>query len=290
MDFPKKTNLFGRVFTFFEEEKWLAFTGLLGFLLGIVCAIFIGIYGAIINPEGDLSKALSFNFALGLFLLTTAAILPFSGLTSKKRIFFRRSYILFSLYSYGIETIQHFRGINPRFSKQGHFLDAIFGSLFGLIAIAMILYYVVLAWKFFCSGSMNQHSIFILSIRYGMISTILAFVAGLWMIIIQDRFTGIHGNIIWLHGLGFHGLQAIPLIACFLHINHHSSKKTQRHLIHIAGFSWLMAVLLVGLQTILGYSIFKLTTIMIICYGFLLLWSILFMLAFLIIFQKTKNN
>ncbi|KYG38298.1 hypothetical protein [Bacillus gaemokensis] len=289
MNYKKHPNAFRRIFAFFEEEKWLAVTGFLGFLLGILCVIFIGIYGAIINPEGDLSKALSFNFALGLFLLTTAAILPFSGFTSKKRIFFRWSYILFSLYSYGIETIQHFRGINPRFSKQGHLLDGIFGSLFGLIATAMILYYIVLAWKFFCPGSMNQRPILILSIRYGMISTILAFAAGIWMIVIQDRLTGIHGNIIWLHGLGFHGLQTIPLIACFLHINQQSSKQTQRRLVHIAGFSWLMAVLLVGLQTILGYSVFKLTTIMIICYGFLLLWSILFILAFSSIFSK-KNT
>jgi hypothetical protein len=137
----------------------------------------------------------------------------FSGFSSQKRRFFRWSYILFSLYSYGIETIQHFRGINPRFSKQGHLLDSIFGGIFGFVAVAMIVYYIVLAWQFFRPSSMNQRPLLILSIRYGMISTMMAFAAGLWMIAIQNRFTGIHGNIIWLHGLGFHGLQTVPLIA-----------------------------------------------------------------------------
>jgi hypothetical protein len=40
-----------------------------------------------------------------------------------------------------------------------------------------------------------------------------AFAGGLWMIVIQGRKTGVAGNILPLHAAGFHGLQAVPIVA-----------------------------------------------------------------------------
>jgi hypothetical protein len=73
-----------------------------------------------------------------------------------------------------------------------------------------------------------------------------------------------------------------------LHISHQSSEKIQRRLVHTSGLVWSTAILLIGLQTILGYSIFELTATMMICYGFLLIWSIVFALAFLNVLKKRK--
>ena len=68
---------------FFEGEKWLVLTGLLGFLLAGICAGWVLLYGGPVPPEGNVSHAISFNAALGLFLLSTAAITPFSQMGTR---------------------------------------------------------------------------------------------------------------------------------------------------------------------------------------------------------------
>jgi hypothetical protein len=95
----------------FEGERWLALTGLLGVLLAGLCAVWVMLNGGPVSPYGDVSKAISFNAALGLFLLSTAAIIPLSALGVKSRAFFRWSYILLALYAYSAETVQNFRGV-----------------------------------------------------------------------------------------------------------------------------------------------------------------------------------
>ncbi len=65
-------------------------TGLLGFLLAAVCGVWTLINGGEVAPGGDVSKAFSFNAALGIFLLSTAAILPFSAMGVRSRAVFRR--------------------------------------------------------------------------------------------------------------------------------------------------------------------------------------------------------
>ncbi|SDI02745.1 hypothetical protein [Alteribacillus bidgolensis] len=270
---------------FFKGEKGLVLTGLLGFVLGSICAIYSVFFGAVIPPEGDLTKAISFNFAIGLFLLTTAAIVPFAGLSPGKRRFFTRSYIILALYSYGIETIQHFRGLDPRFSQYGQVSDLVFGGIFALVAISMIVYYAFFGWMFFREGSMKQRPSIMLGIRYGMITTMMSFTAGLWIIAIQSRYTGMGGNIIWLHGLGFHGLQLVPLLGWMLEKG--ISEKRKNRLIHVTGIAWILVVLCIGVQTIMGRSIFDVSIMMLLAYGFVLVCVVTSITA---IFQFFQNR
>jgi hypothetical protein len=65
---------------FFEGEKWMVLTGLLGFLIAEICAIWVMLYGGPVTPDGDVLKVVSFDAALGIFLLSTAAIIPFGEL------------------------------------------------------------------------------------------------------------------------------------------------------------------------------------------------------------------
>ncbi|WP_044894280.1 hypothetical protein [Bacillus alveayuensis] len=51
--------------------------GSLGIILGGICLLITLAGGAIVLPEGDLLKAVSFNLAIGTFIMTTAIILPF---------------------------------------------------------------------------------------------------------------------------------------------------------------------------------------------------------------------
>lgn len=128
--------------TFFEGEKWLVLTGLLGFLLAAICGVWVLLHGGPVSPDGDVMKAFSFNAALGLFLLSTAAIMPFTALGKISREIFRWSYIFLALYSYGAETVQNFRGIDPRFVKGGTPFDDWVGDVFTFVALFLVLFYL----------------------------------------------------------------------------------------------------------------------------------------------------
>ncbi|MDQ0112181.1 hypothetical protein [Paenibacillus harenae] len=241
---------------FFEGEKWLVLTGLLGFLLAGLCALWIMLYGAEVSPEGDMSKAFSFNAALGIFLISTAAISPLSAMKARSRAFFRWSYIILALYSYFAENVQNFRGVNPRFVKDGSAFDIMVGSLFAFVALLLVLYYLFLAIQYFRRKAYNLRPELVLGIRYAMIATMLSFAAGIWISVNQGRFVGLHGNIIWLHGLGFHALQAVPLVA-WLTERTELAASVRRRWIHLTGIAYLLGLAAIGWQTLLGSSIME---------------------------------
>jgi hypothetical protein len=60
----------------------------------------------------------------------------------------------------------------------------------------------------------------------------LAFVAGLWMITLNGRYTGVGGNIIVLHGLSFHALQVLPLLGWRLERSRAEARRMQM-LLHV---------------------------------------------------------
>jgi hypothetical protein len=245
-------------FKFFEGEKWMVLTGLLGVLLAGICGIWAILYGGAVAPDGDVWKAFSFNAALGIFLLTTAAIIPFAAMGDKGRRFFRRSQIILALFSYYAETAQNFRGVNPRFVENGTAFDNIVSALFSLVALLLVLNYVFFMVYFFRKKAYLQRTALIIGIRYAMIGVMLAFAAGIWISINQGRFTGLHGNIIWLHGLGFHALQALPFVA-WLAERKTLNRVTNHIYIHISGIAFIAGLIAIGWQTYLGYSIFTLS-------------------------------
>ncbi|MDF2713735.1 MAG: hypothetical protein K0R28_660 [Paenibacillus sp.] len=244
----------------FEGEKWLVFTGLLGFLLAGICAVWVLLYGGPVSPEGDISKAFSFNAALGIFLLSTAAISPLSAMGAKSRAFFRWSYIMLALYSYGAETVQNFRGVNPRFVKDGTAFDVGVGSGFAFVALLLVLFYVFLAITYFRRKPYRLRPELVLGIRYAMIAIMLSFAAGIWISVNQSRFTGLSGNIIGLHGLGFHALQAVPLVG-WLTERASPSHPGRRRLVHLTGIAYLLGLAAIAWQTILGSPILEWTTL-----------------------------
>lgn len=239
---------------FFEGEKWLVLTGLLGFLLAGVCGVWWLLFGGPVGPDGDVSHAFSFNAALGLFLLSTAAILPFSRSKVKTRAVFRWSYIALALYSYFAETVQNFRGVNPRFVNGGASFDVAVGNIFAFVALLLIVYYLVLAGHYFRPQAYRRHPELSVGIRYAMVAVLLSFSAGIWISMNQGRIVGTDGNIIWLHGLGFHALQVMPIVAWLAARASHTAK-TGSTFIHITGISFILGLIAIGWQTYLGHSI-----------------------------------
>lgn len=240
----------------FEGESGLVLTGLLGFILAAFCGIWTLIYGGEVAPGGDVSKAFSFNAALGIFILSTAAITPFSGLGARSRVVFRRVYIGLALYSYAVETIQNFRGVNPRFVDSDSVLDQVAGNIFTFVALYLVLFYVYLGVQFFRSRVFKIRPLMALGVRYAMIAVVISFAAGIWISANQGRYTGAEGNIIWLHGLGFHALQAVPVVA-LLAERIRLSESARHTLVHLTGVSYLLGLIAIGWQTMNGHAIME---------------------------------
>jgi len=255
----------------FQGERILVIIGLLGFVLAAGIAVYIGLYGTEIPPEGSAESAFSFDAAIGIFILSVAAFLPLSGLSPRKRAGVRWFFIISVVYSYAIETIQHFRGINPRFSNIGGVADQIAGALFGLDAILIVIVTALLAIPYFRKRQPDERPLLVLGIRYAFISLMFAFAAGIWMIVMQGRFTGAAGNLIVLHGLGFHALQTLPLLG-WLQERAGTDEQRARRIIHIGSVVWTISIILICLQTALGRSVFELTTLPILAGAMLLVW------------------
>ncbi|RBW67253.1 hypothetical protein, partial [Bacillus taeanensis] len=222
----------------FEGERGLVMTGLIGFILSIGIAFFIYFQGHIILPEGDMKDAFSFNAALGIYVLSIAAILPLARFGDRKRKVVRWFLILASFYSYVIETVQNFRGINPRFTRVGTSIDMVAGMLFGVVSLVLVALAVVLTIQFLRMKPPHERPLLILGIRYAFLSVIVANIAGIWMILLQDRFTGDAGNLIVLHGIGFHALQTLILPAWFLEKTPVQNRFKKR-LLHSGSIAWM---------------------------------------------------
>src|SRR5690606_282059 len=121
----------------------------------------------------------AFNAAIGIFILSIAAILPLAKFTNRNRKIVRWFFVIASLYGYLIETIQHFRGINPRFSQVGGTIDFIAGILFGVVSLALVVFILILAIQFLRTQSSQNRPLLIIGIRYAFLSAIAGNIAGL---------------------------------------------------------------------------------------------------------------
>lgn len=273
----------------FEEERLLIIVSALGFLLAFGCGLYIFMKGAVILPEGNVESAFSFNAAVAIFILSVAALMPVSGLNRQARAKLRWGFTISVLISYGIETVQHFRGINPRFSQAGSMADMIFGIFFGLTSFILVVVTVILAFSFFSRSLLNKRPLLVLGIRYAFVSTMIAFAAGIIMIILQGRYVGHEGNFIVIHGIGFHALQTLTLLGWLQERTQRDEAEAQR-LVHIGSIAWLMAVIAIGVQTILGRNVFELSVWPIISALALLTWVLIMAISFFRIGKRDLDN
>jgi hypothetical protein len=261
-----------------QQSRSLLWLASIGIIAGLFC---YGVYalrgGAPIGAEGDLTKPASFNIAVGIYLLTLAMLFPSSRFTPKgARRWVAWTIVLF-MYGFVLETVQTFRGIDPRFSRVGSRIDGLLGGIFALVAIGFIVLFIVLARQFFRDRP-DARSPIILAIRYGCAATLAAFAAGVWMSVIQGRHTGAAGNVLALHALGFHGLQAVPIVALLLVWSGADSAQTRRW-VHAAGITWLAVCAAVAYQTFIGRSVYERAPVMIAGAFLLIVWAAIAALA-----------
>jgi hypothetical protein len=235
----------------FRREWLLTGAGVLGLLLGLACAVAIGARGSeLVGAEGHLRKAMAFDAAVGIYLLTLVLLVPLARFSKGGLWTWRVSLALLSLYAFGMENVQIARGLDPRFTKVGSVADQILGGMFFLAATGMIVSFVVLACKVLARRMDGADGPLLLSIRYAALATMGAFAAGFWMSAAQGSRTG-QASILPLHAVGFHGLQALPLVAILLTWAGVSSVRA-RPWIHAAGAAWLAACAAIAWQTAQG--------------------------------------
>lgn len=271
----------------FEGEKALVITGILGFILAALTKVVIFLQGPVILPEGNLNDVFSFNAAIGSFILSIAAILPLSRLNNRKRKLIRRTFVAASLYSYGIETIQNYRGLNPRFSQAAALVDQMAGLVFAVVSLTIVMLGLLLMVQFFRIKKPFERHLLIIGTRYAFLSVLAANAAGIWMIVLQDRLIGVSGNFIVLHGIGFHALQTL-LIPAWLLEKVQVHEIIQKRLVHIGSITWMISIMMIGFQTALGRTVFELTTLPILTCLFLLIWFVTALTAAWLFLKKRK--
>jgi hypothetical protein len=247
---------------------------MLGLALGGGCFLGMAFHGVIVEPEGNLYKAASFDIAVGIFLLTLALIVKVAGFTPRGLRRWRLSLIGLALYGYGVETIQIFRGYDPRFSRVSSPLDQAIGGIFFLSALGVMVSFLVLTLRFFFRPTTGERGTLVLALRYGTVASVLAFGVGISMSALQGPHVGESGNLLPLHAAGFHGLQAIPLVALLLGWGG-APESESRKAIHLAGLAWIAACLAIAWQTATGLSVLAPSAATALAGVFLLAWALI---------------
>ncbi|WP_281888446.1 hypothetical protein [Paenibacillus sp. YYML68] len=241
-----------------SDERMVYQMALVGLVSGALCylCLLLQQLGLLFPAELEIVRAASLCFAFGLFLATTGLVLPLTGLTVRTRTWFQRVLAVPAYYAFPVEIIQVFRGLDPRFNE-GPFLThvlpgIVYGALFGFV----ILMYVWLTAQFFTAKSYRTNPLLVLGIRYGLLSSMAGFGSGVWMALIQGRYIGEQGDIMGVHFLGFHGLQAVPVLALLL--LRLPDVQPLRY-VHAAGSLWLLLSMYSVLPTALGRSLLDFT-------------------------------
>jgi hypothetical protein len=264
----------------YSHERPLFWTGMLGLALGGVCVIGMAFHGVIVEPEGNLYKAASFDVAVGIYLLTLALITKVAAFTPRGLRRSRRTLIGLALYGYGVETIQIFRGFDPRFSRVSSPLDQAIGGIFFLSALGILVCFLVLMLRFFFRSTAGEGGALVLALRYGTAASILGFGVGITISMLGTAHIGDTGNLLPLHAAGFHGLQAVPIVALLLAWAG-ASEEESRKAVHLAGIAWLAICLAIGWQTWTGRSVLEPSAAMAVAGAVLLVWALVVTKAFL---------
>ena len=177
--------------TAWAGERGLCAVGAAGVVLALVCLAGVAVRGRFITPEGKLLDAATFCFGVGVFTITVALLLPLAGYAPTARRRWRRGFYVVAVYGLVLESLQAFRGLDPRFREEGGQVDVIAGVIFGLTALSNTILFVLLGQRYFRSDGLADRVVLRLGIRYGVAAVGLSFAVGIMMSI--DLRAGVHG-------------------------------------------------------------------------------------------------
>jgi hypothetical protein len=230
-------------------DRVLLAVGAAGLLVSLLCLVAVAVRGRFIPPEGKMLDAATFTFGVAVFTLTVALLLPLAGYSSAAARRWRWAYCVFAVYGLVLESIQSFRGLDPRFTEAGGSVDGALGIIFGFTALLNTVVFVLLGLRFFRADALADRPVLRIGIRYGVVAVWLSFGVGILMSVISGRDVGDEGNLLLSHGLGVHGIQTVPLVALVLAW---SRMRLRRSWVHVAGIGWLAACTAALVQALLG--------------------------------------
>jgi hypothetical protein len=261
-----------RLVAAWSRERALFAVGVTGLALGAVGLVAIAVRGRIVLPEGDLVKAVSFDVAVGIYVLTLAVFFDTAPFTDRGRRLWRGWQVMLGLIAYALESVQIARGIDPRFSAHGGLLDKLGGPFFLLVATAILVLSAILFAKILRNREPLDANLN-LAIRYACGASLVGFGTGYLMSAVTGSRYGVAGNILPLHAMGFHALQALPLVA-LLFIWAGAEPTFARRWIHVAGLAWIAACLAVAVQLFAGRAPLEPTMATFSAAGLIGIWAI----------------
>ena len=248
---------------------------LLGLSLGAGCLTAAGLLGVEVPPEGNLVETGTFDGSLGLFGLTLVILAAGVPWSSRGGRWWAGLLGGASLIAYTIETVQAFRGLDPRFSQVAGPMDQMIGGIFFLDALLILGCFSVLAVKYFRAAPAPV----VLAVRYAALASFVAFGVGILMTVgTQGRHVPEAGNLLLLHAVGFHGLQAVPALALLFGWAATPAPLIRRR-VHSVGVLWLGACLALAWQAGMGRPIAELSLATAIAAACLVTWFLLTALA-----------
>jgi hypothetical protein len=258
-DVVTERSVVGAALALWRRERTMVVLGAVGLLLAAVCAVVAMVNGGwVIAPEGRLLEAAKFDAALGIYLLTLALLVPLAGFSANGRRRWIGWTIGLTIFAFAMENVQAWRGLDPRFSRVAGPLDQALGGVFFFSALGVGVLFAVLMARFFREETLSDHPALALALRYAAVAAIIAFGVGIGMSVAQGRYINGLGNLMPIHASGFHGLQALPLVALLLGWSRLPSSAAIRW-IHIAGIGWLAVCVGLLLQALAGFDPLTLT-------------------------------
>lgn len=263
-----------------SQNRALAVTGALGLGLAAATALRAAINGGwMLGQEGRLLEAAKFDTAVGIFILTLALIVPFAPWTNSKRRQWVGWMTAFLVYSYAIETVQAWRGVDPRFSAIFTEVERILGLLFFAVALGVMVLFIDLMRSFFRDDAVPDHPGLRLAFRYAAGGAMTAFGVGIAMsLIYSGREVGTGGDLMLIHAAGFHGLQAVPLVALLVGTELLPEAEVRR-IVHLAGIGWMALCAGLTLQALAGLPALTPSLMLGLSIGGLLTWAVSLALA-----------
>ncbi|MGH7477025.1 MAG: hypothetical protein ACRELD_12095 [Longimicrobiales bacterium] len=267
------TSLTAAVLALWRRERALVALGLLGLTLAAVAALGAALNGSwFMPPEGRLLDAATFEAAAGVYMLTLALLVPLAGFSARGRRAWVSATLVVGAYFYPIEVVQALRGLDPRFSEVAGPIDQAANALFGVSALVVIILFMILITRFFRAGVLPDHAPLRLALRYGGLAVLVAFGVGLLMSALSGRYLASGGSLMPLHAAGFHGLQAVPLVALWLGWAR-VPPPLARHLTHAAGIAWLALCAGLALQAASGAPLLRPAAGSVIALAGLVFWA-----------------
>jgi hypothetical protein len=256
-----------------SRTQMLAAVGALGVAIAAAMVLAALVRGNAVTPEGNLFETATFDGALGIFVLTLAALSTLAAFTPRGRRVWTTTFAGLVLVAYAIETVQAFRGLDPRFSAVAGPIDQAVGGFFFLIAQGVMVCAFVVLWKFFSPATAHLPAALRLAVRYGAAAAVLAFAVGDVMSAVGGRALGEAGNLLPLHAAGFHGVQAVPFVALLL-LWAQTATPVAMRITHVAGAAWLVACTAIAAQSLGGRAVLSAAPLSAVAAAALVAWTL----------------